>query len=229
MFKIETHFHTPTISPCGVVSEDEAVRRYKAAGYAAITVTDHFRLDVFQRIENSLQAFLEGYRKVKAAADEVGMLTYYGAELQFAENHNDYLLYGFSDALLSDPANICRMGIAAFSELARQDGAVLIQAHPFRKCCVPVAPYLVDGIEVVNRHDVHTNRNEYALALADRYNMLKTSGTDFHDPEDQCIAGIEADWLPKDSMELAQLIRSGAYGLLGWNGMIRGLEKLNGK
>ncbi len=224
MFKIETHFHTPTISPCGVVPEEEAVRRYHAAGYAAITVTDHFRLDVFQNIDKNLHAFLEGYRKVKAVADTVGMHTYYGAELQFAENHNDYLLFGFSEELLSDPVAVCRMGVAAFSELARKDGAVFIQAHPFRNGCVPVAPHLVDGIEAVNRHDVHRNRNELSLSLAQRYGLLKTSGTDFHDPEDRCIAGIEAEWLPRDSRELALLIRSGDFRLLGWNEVIYGIE-----
>ncbi len=216
MYKIETHLHTPAVSPCGCVAPEELVRRYKAAGYAAVTVTDHFRLDYFKQADRDLHTFLEGYRQVRELADRVGLMTYYGAELQFAENTNEYLLYGFSDQLLADPERICRMGISAFSELARQDGALLIQAHPFRRGSVPVAPYLVDGVEAVNRHEVHDNRNHLAVAYADRYGMLKISGDDFHDPEDRCIAGIEADWLPGDSVELAGLLRSGRFRLLGW-------------
>lgn len=222
MFKIETHLHTSIISPCGSVPPEVIVRRYKEAGYAAITVTDHFRWDVFQQIEPNLHAFLEGYRQVKAIADREGLVTYRGAELQFTENHNDYLLFGFSDELLADPLQICRMGAAAFSQLARRDGALFIQAHPFRTGCVPVAPCLVDGVEAVNRHDIHVNRNERALDLARRYNMLKTSGGDFHMVEDQCIAGIETDTLPKDSFELASVLRTGNFRLLGWNEELTG-------
>lgn len=215
MFQIETHAHTPIISPCGVVPPEEMVRRYHEAGYAAITVTDHYRLDVFEKIGFSLDAYLEGWRRVKAEADKVGMKAYYGAELQFRENHNDYLLFGFSRELLADPERVCTMGLAAFSELARRDGALLIQAHPFRKGCVPVAPCLVDGIEAINRHDVHDNHNDRALALAEGYGLLKTSGGDFHDPEDRCIAGIASPCLPEDSRALAGLLRSGNFRLLG--------------
>ncbi len=216
MFKIETHLHTPVISPCARVNVPELVRRYTEAGYAGVVVTDHYQLNVFQfdTPSDKLQDFLEGYRQFKQEADRVGLMTYYGAELCFTENSNHYLLYGFSDELLADPKKICTMGIAAFSELARKDGALLIQAHPFRRGCVPVAPHLVDGIEAINRHDIHANHNDLAWELAQRYGMLKTSGDDFHDPEDRCIAGIGVDALPKDSMELAKLIRSGNFALL---------------
>ncbi len=219
MFKIETHLHTPVISPCGRVSPEETVERYALAGYAGIVVTEHYRLDVFEKRlaeeADPLHAFLEGYRQIKRYADRVGIRAYYGAELQFAENHNDYLLYGFSEGLLADPEKICRMGIAQFSGFAREQGALLLQAHPYRTGCVPVAPYLVDGIEAVNRHDCHQNRNHLALAMGQRYGMLMTSGTDFHDPEDRCVAGIEAAYLPEDSVALAKLLRSGEYRLLG--------------
>ncbi len=91
----------------------------------------------------------------------------------------------------------------------------MIQVHPFRDGCIPVVPYLVDGVEVINRHEVHNNRNDLAMAYAKRYDMLKISGDDLHDPEGRCVAGIEAQWLPRDSMELAQLLRSGKHNLLG--------------
>ncbi len=227
MFKIETHLHTTTISPCGRVTPEEIVRRYYEADYHGLVVTDHYRLDVFEKLkdaENKLHAFLEGYRQVKYYADRVGIKTYYGAELQFSENHNDYLLFGFSDALMADPEKVCRIGVAAFSELAREDGALLIQAHPFRNGCVPVAPYLLDGVEAINRHDKHTNRNELATAYADRYGMLKTSGGDFHDSEDICVAGIAVDRLPNNSMELAKLLHSGDFQLLGWENTQNGNE-----
>lgn len=220
--KIELHLHTPVISACAKVAPKELVERYHAAGYAAITVTDHFFPGSFsfagidlETPGNKLEAFWEGFRQVQREAEQYGIKTYYGAELRFAENSNDYLLYGFSDSLMADPIAVHRMGLVAFSRLARQDGAVLIQAHPFRTGCVPVAPCLVDGYEAINRHDKHQNRNELATALAEQYHSIKTSGSDFHDPEDRAIAGIAASYLPEDSFALAKLIRSEDYYLLG--------------
>ncbi len=222
-YKIETHLHTPINSPCGKVPVEEIVQRYAEAGYAALTVTDHYSMDAFQRTGLDLQsqkdpvnAFLEGYRQVKRCAEPLGITVYYGAELRFFGSSNDYLLYGFSPELLADPMSVFRMGLVAFYELAQADGALLIQAHPFRPGCVPVVPCFVDGIEGVNRHDKHANRNDLAMALADRYDLLRTSGGDFHDDADQCIAGIEVDRLPKDSKELAMLLRSRDFRLLGW-------------
>lgn len=226
MYKIETHLHTPLISPCAVLSPEELVLSYKEAGYAAVTVTDHYKASAFSYAGISwdapgdkLYAFLEGYRRVKEVGDQAGLKVYYGAELQFYENDNDYLVYGFSDQLLADPKAVCSMGIAAFSKLAKEDGALLIQAHPFRHHCVPVAPYLIDGVEAVNRHDCHDNRNNLAIEYARRYQLQMTGGADCHGPEDIGRGGIDADYLPEDSLELAELLRSGRFTILGAEGL----------
>ena len=121
--------------------------------------------------------------------------------------------------MLADPKAVCSMGIAAFSKLAKEDGALLIQAHPFRHHCVPVAPYLIDGVEAVNRHDCHDNRNNLAIEYARRYQLLMTGGADCHGPEDIGRGGIDADYLPEDSLELAELLRSGRFTILGAEGL----------
>lgn len=162
---------------------------------------------------------MEGYRHVKAIGEKVGLKVYYGAEVQFYENKNDYLVYGFSDQLLADPKTVCSMGIAAFSKLAKEDGALLIQAHPFRRHSVPVAPHLIDGVEAVNRHDCHQNHNDLAIEYAHRYELLMTGGSDCHVPEDVGKGGIYADYLPEDSAELAKLLRSGRFTILGAEGL----------
>ena len=107
------------------------------------------------------------------------------------------------------------MGIVKFSAMAREAGAFLVQAHPYRDYCLPVDPYLIDAVEGVNRHDVHANHNDWAVTYGRRYGLRLTGGSDCHDPEDVGRGGIEADWLPKDSMDLARLLRAGDYRILG--------------
>ena len=74
---------------------------------------------------------------------------------------------------------------------------------------------MIDGVEAVNRHDCHPNRNDLSIDFARRYGLLMTGGTDCHDPEDIGMGGIDADYLPKDSMELAKLLREGSFKILG--------------
>ena len=220
-YKIETHLHTPVISPCGVLTPQELVEGYLKAGFSAITVTEHFHADAFRHAgidpagEGTFQAFLEGYRQVCRAAEGTPLRVYYGAELRFRGCGNDYLLYGFPHELLAKPEEVWAMGIVRFSELAREAGALLIQAHPYRAYCLPVDPYLIDGGEGVNRHDVHANHNDLAVAYGRRYGLRITGGSDCHHPADVGRGGIEAEWLPEDSMDLARLLRAGDYRILG--------------
>ncbi len=220
-YKIETHMHTPYVSRCAKIPAEELVKRYKAAGYDAITVTDHYNLENFAWMGldldgtgDKLEAFLEGYHRVREIAEPEGIRVFYGAELRFFENQNDYLLYGFSPELLAEPRKVCAMSIVDFIRSARQDGALLFQAHPFRRHCVPIAPAFLDGMEIANRHPRHPSRNELAAEYVQQYGLLKIGGSDFHDDGTPCIGGIVSETLPEDTMQLAQLLRSGRFSVL---------------
>ena len=42
LVQLETHLHTSEVSQCGRIPAREMIRRYHAAGYGAVVVTDHF-------------------------------------------------------------------------------------------------------------------------------------------------------------------------------------------
>lgn len=222
MYKIETHLHTTHTSKCGWLTAPEIIARYQELGFDAIAVTDHYNYDTWNYkgidIENpagALDVFLEGYRRMCEEGAKAGIKIYMGAELRFFENHNDYLYYGFDEKLLENPKEIIGMGVVKFSEYNRTLGGVLVHAHPFRNGCVPVDPSLLDGVEVLNLNPRHDSRNELAHAYAERYGLVRTAGSDCHRPGDEGTAGILSETLPEDSMAFAQLIRSGAFTLLG--------------
>ena len=148
---------------------------------------------------------------MKEACKPYGIRVYMGAELRFYENENDYLFYGFDPNLLRQPHEIMSMGIAHFSKMVRPDKGLLIQAHPFREKCVPVAATLLDGIEVYNaspRH-LHHNCNDFAQEYAELVGpqFIRTAGSDCHRTEDIGRAGILAETLPEDTYEFADLLR----------------------
>lgn len=225
MYKIEPHLHTKHVSKCGWLDAQELAKGYYEAGYSAVAVTDHFNCDTWEYLgidakeeRNVLPRFLDGYEKMKEACAPYGIQVYMGAELRFYENDNDYLLYGFDPDLLRQPHEIMDMGIAHFSKMVRPDKGLLIQAHPFRKGCVPVASMFLDGIEVFNaspRH-LHHNDNDFAREYADQVgkDFIRTAGSDCHRVEDIGRSGILSETLPKDTFELADLFRSGSYELI---------------
>ena len=156
MYRIETHLHTTYISHCGWLGAQAIMKYYSACGYDAICVTDHYNRECFDYADIDLttpdsktQAFLLGYHRLKREAEKYNIRVYAGAELRFDGSDNDYLLYGFHDELLADPDRVMREGLAAFAPQYRADGALLVQAHPFRKKCTPAPAEYLDGIEVM--------------------------------------------------------------------------------
>lgn len=218
MFKIETHLHTRDVSACAIISAEEIVDGYLAAGYDALIVTDHYSRDTFRYLnldtatgQDKVDAFLTGYRKVKQAGEARGLKVYRGAEVRFDGSWNDYLLYGFSDALLRDPEAIFTMGVEKFYERCRADGALLFHAHPFRNGGSPTTPAALDGVEVFNANVDHIERNELALEFAEQNGLLHSAGSDCHGQKQLGKAGILAEKLPADEHELVAMLRSGAH------------------
>lgn len=221
MYKIETHLHTKHVSKCGWLDAETLIAGYKAAGYDAIIVTDHYNRTTFEYLgvdltssENKVRRFLDGYYRMAEEGEKQGIRVFKGAELRFDECENDYLLYGYRDDLLSDPEEIFRMGIATFSPIARGQGALLVQAHPYRRKCTPAIAGYLDGVEVRNLNPRHESYNERAEEYAEQFGLLRLAGSDCHRTEDIAVTGILSAELPGDSFGMARLIRSRRYTLL---------------
>lgn len=221
MYKIETHLHTTYISHCGWLGAQALIRYYADAGYAGICVTDHYNRVCLEYADIDLtapgsktDAFLLGYYRLKREAEKFGIKIYEGAELRFDGSDNDYLLYGFHHDLLADPEHVISGGLHNFVSEYRADGAIMIQAHPFRKKCTPAPAEYLDGVEVLNLNPRHDSRNDLALAYAEKHGLIMTAGSDCHRPGDQCKTGIITERLPEDGFEFAALLRSGDYELI---------------
>lgn len=221
MYKIETHLHTRYVSRCGRLDAQELVQGYKAAGYSAVIVTDHYNRITYDYLGidpagpgDRLSPFLDGFRRLEEAGEKVGLRVFRGAEVRFDECENDYLLYGWRDDLLADPESVFRMGIAAFAPAARAAGAVIVQAHPYRQSCTPAIACYLDGVETRNLNPRHDSRNDRAEEYAKQFGLLSLSGSDCHRAEDIALGGIASQRLPSDPMSMARLIRSRNYELL---------------
>ncbi len=216
-YKTELHAHTMLVSPCADTPLEDVVARYADAGYTTVFVTDHYCAYVIDNAERTweqkVEHYLSGYRALKELArGRFNVLL--GCELRFLENHNDYLVFGMDENFLLAHPELHKMSLKDFSAFAKEHGLLLVQAHPFRTGMTIVKPQLLDGVEAFNGHHGHESKNYLANELANRYGLIKTSGSDFHHPTSVISGGIMTDEPITSVSQLIQTLRSGCYTLI---------------
>ena len=216
-YKTELHTHTLLVSPCADTPLEDVVARYADAGYTTVFVTDHYCDYVIdpagETWEQKMEHYLSGYRAMKEMARGKFNVVL-GCELRFLENFNDYLVFGMDEEFLLTHPELHKMTLKDFSAFAKENGLLLVQAHPFRTKMTVVKPQLLDGVEVFNGHRGHESKNYLANELANRYGLIKTSGSDFHHPNSVVSGGIMTDEPITTAKQLIEILRSGNYTLI---------------
>ena len=217
--KLDLHVHTSEVSGCGKVPAAEMVRLYHEAGYDAIVITDHLIAGKNAEMPMDERAgwYLSGYRAAKAEGERLGLTVILGAELRFDCGHEDYLLYGITEADIAPIMRDLDGGILPgdFYRRIRENGRMtLIQAHPFRPELRQAPLDELDGIEVYNGHPEHDSHNDLAMARAMRggERFIKTSGSDAHKIHHVGRGGMIAEEPIADSLDLARCLRAHPNG-----------------
>lgn len=213
MFKYEMHSHTAEMGGCGKVPVAETIKRYKnESDYDGIVITDHYFNGFFEEHSNlnfkeQIDRYLMGYRAGLEEGYKIGFTVMLGAEIRFKENANDYLVYGFDEGFLYEHENIWELSIEEFRKLADVNGILIYQAHPFRTWMIPMPEY-VHGIEVFNGNPRHDSQNDKALKLAEDYDLLQISGSDYHEHSDFARGGISIKQKVEDIKDLVKVLRT---------------------
>lgn len=217
MFKTELHCHSKDISECARVSTQEIIDTFVNAGYSTIVLTNHFSSGTMKFVGAAdwcewVDKYISGYEKLKNDANgKLNILL--GMELRFNENCNDYLVFGATEEFLKKHPNIFEMNPHSFHEIAKENGCLFVQAHPFRNGMTVIRPDALDGVEVFNGHFGHDSRNDIAEAWADKFGLIKTSGTDFHYITSPANGGILTENEITTMDELIEVLKSGNYTL----------------
>jgi len=186
-FLYETHMHTAEVSGCAISSAEQQVVTYKSRGFTGIIVTDHF-INGYSNCpknitwEEKMRFIVSGYEAAKVAGDTHGLDVFLGWE--FSTGGADFLTYGLDLNFLLGFPGIDELNIEEYSKIVRESGGYLAQAHPYREEYYienpfPVAPRLIDGVEVYNAMD-KKEVNAKAYKYAEENDLPMQSGTDSH-------------------------------------------------
>ena len=217
MFKTELHCHSRDVSACARVGAADIIDKFVGSGYSTLVLSNHFSKGTMEFVgatdwNDWIDKYIAGYTRLKDEAQgKLNVLL--GMELRFNENMNDYLVFGVTEELLRSVPDIFNMCPDSFHKIAREHGCLFIQAHPFRNGMKVVGPWCLDGVEVFNGHMGHDSRNDIANAWADKYNLIKTSGTDFHYADSPANGGILTEAEITSMEQLVEILKSGNYTL----------------
>ncbi len=198
MFKYETHVHTCEGSACAGASGEAQAKFYKAKGYTGIIVTDHFfngnsAIPRDLSWEEKVELFCKGYENAKKCGDKIGIDVFFGWEYSY--KGADFLTYGLDKEWLMKNPIIMEMDINSYCDYIRDEGGMIVHAHPFREASyipmIRLLPRKVDGIEVINSNNHLPVSNKMAALYAESYDILPLAGSDNHHANQENLNGVE--------------------------------------
>ena len=227
MYKYELHLHTSQGSKCGHSEGKEYVDFYMNLGYSGAVVTDHFYHgntlpDRSLPWEDFMAQYLEGYYDMKEASRGKDFQVFFGVEERF-DTCDEYLIYGLEPEWFIAHPELRGMERVKYLTLAKESGAFIIQAHPYRYRDYyakydrfTISSSLVDAYEVFNSCNP-PEHNKLALMLAEKENKLMISGSDRHKVGDyiETHGGIVLQNKVDSMQELMAEIKKGTHGILG--------------
>ena len=224
-YRYEMHRHTSPCSHCGKADPEKLPIVMKEEGYTGCVITDHFYYGN-SGIERTLpwnefcRPYEETYLKAKAVGDKIDFDILFGIEEHVGEG-KEILIYGITPEFMYKYPEMREGGLERIYKFAKNENALVIQAHPFRsRDYIPepmkkLSPDFLDGYELFNASNKPED-NKNAFEIYSGSGKIFTAGTDCH--RDNTIvpaAGIETDVRIKSEKQLADILRSGNYQLFG--------------
>lgn len=231
-YKLETHAHTIHNSHCAETTPAKVAEVYASKGYNGIICTNHFNTHDTLYLKKQygakddcdvMELYLRDFYELKKCAARVGLDVFCGAEISpdcttyYKDNppYREFLILGINPEVLHrDGLSLLKTDQRGLFEWCNANGALLVQAHPYREICTPGDPEYLHGAEAANLHPLHNSKNSKALRFCKHNNLIGTGGSDFHFPLG-IGGGILLPRAPKDEADLVALIKSRDFEIIG--------------
>ena len=207
---MDLHAHSSGISRCCLLPYTAIIDEAKAMGIDGLVLTNHYTKEYVGKGGASALArrYAEEYRMAKAYGESVGVTVLFGIEIS-AEKHDGFhlLFYGIEEDFIEAYPEIYNFTQEELYHLAEENGALLIQAHPFRGSTYPLDPAYLHGVEI-NCHPLYgTSRYDDVAAIAVKHKKILTCGGDYHADTYRPLCGVFLPDTVKTSRDLAEHLK----------------------
>lgn len=215
MYKYETHMHTSPVSKCGQASARENLEFYKKMGYDGVFVTNHFldgNINISSDVpyKERIEFYFSDYEEALALSEEIGIKVFGGIEMSL--EGTDFLVYGLDKQWYLAHPEIMEMKKTEELALMMREGALVIQAHPFREAAyidhIRLFPRSVHGVEIINTGRTELE-NRMAGLYAQNYNLIEFAGSDNHEGgRRKLLAGMCSDTPLQDEQDFVNRVKA---------------------
>lgn len=222
-YKYQMHVHTFPCSDCARMAPEELVNELHIGGYSGCVITNHFingNSGIDRRLpwNEFVKAYEDDYKALKIAAEKYDVDIIFGIE-EGVGNGLEILCYGITPEVLYSHPELRERSIKNWSRVLHENGALCIQAHPFRHRDYITNPgalplEYIDGVEVYNACNNAADNNMADEFAKNNPQLIQVSGADAHDVSIACVSGIETDDRIKDGKTLVEILKSGNYRLI---------------
>ena len=223
-YKYQLHTHTAPCSACAHMSPAELCQALHEAGYQGAVLTNHFYhgnsgIDRASAWEDFVGAYEADYQACVQEAKKYDLDILFGIE-EGVGSGLEVLCYGITPKVLYDNPQLRDCPLEEFWRVMRENGVMLIQAHPFRETpYIPQTGVLplerIDGIEVYNRANRTGRMDEKAVEVASSHPcLIQTAGGDSHRPHEVAFGGIQTTRRLKTIEDLVSCLRQKDYRLI---------------
>ena len=215
MYRYETHLHTFPVSKCARTNIKEYLELYKNLGYDGIFVTNHFldgniNIDANVSYEDKINFYFSDFEDGIKYGKEIGIKVFSGIEMSY--RGTDFLVYGLDKEWYLKNPQIMDMKKSIQLPFLMENGALVIQAHPYREAeyidHIRLFPRSVHGVEIINAHRSDFE-NEMARIYAKNYGLIEFAGTDIHSIENKVFAGMESQRPIESEEDFVNAVKNG--------------------
>ena len=220
MYRYETHLHTYPVSKCGKAGVQEMLEFYKRLGYEGIFVTNHFldgniNVDRFLPYEEKLRFYFSDYDQAVKIGKELDIQVFLGVEVSYGGT--DFLIYGLGKEWYFAHPEIMEMSKREELEFFMEQGALVIQAHPYREAGyidhIRLYPRSVHGVEVLNS-SMKDEVNAMAELYRQSYGLLSFAGSDNHTgAARKKLAGLESEKPIENEQDFVRKVKAGEMNI----------------
>lgn len=215
-YRYETHLHTLPVSRCAHASVRENLLHYKSLGYQGVFITNHFldgNIDISPSLpyEERIEFYFSDCEAGERIGEEIGLDVFPGVEISYAGT--DFLIYGLNKCWFLSHPEIMMMRKSDELSLMMDEGALIIQAHPYREAHyidhIRLFPRHVHGVEVYNASNSDFS-NEMARHYADAYSLIHFAGSDNHHAAQRgTYGGMESERRVTSVYDFIKMVKSG--------------------